>query len=95
MGGEGGINHTKNFFLCFFNKTVFIWSRLTYKHFLKKFCVVKFSSGHIATELRAHLGVNLPKLGQLHFLVLFVIYRHIFAVIIFLTSLALIVISVH
>ncbi len=73
------------------NKTVFIWSGLTYKHLKTFFCVVKFSSGYIATELRAHLWVNLPKFGQLHFLALFDINRHFFAVIvIFSTSLALI-----
>jgi hypothetical protein len=65
----------------FFYKTIFIWSSLTFKHVGKKFCVIKFCCRYIATEHRAHLEANLPKFGQLHFLLLFVIYSDFFAVI--------------
>jgi len=75
----------------FFNKTIFIWSSLTFKHDGNFFCEIKFCCRYIATEHRAHLEANLPKFGQLHSLLLIVIYCHFFYVIcIFSPSFALI-----
>jgi hypothetical protein len=72
----GGKPSLQCLFKIFFNKTIFFWSSLTFKHVGKKFCVIKCCCRYIGTEHRADLEANLPKFGQLHFFLLFVIYCH-------------------